>query len=191
VKLIWKALVALAILPPLPNQSLAQTSSAKTSQYVTRIQLMTRNQAETYDDCIAVFEGGTFRREHWTLHARILESGSPGAKTLAEPSATVSVFVGRISEDELKRLQDLLDASALRSIPTTATSAGRHLIKDEVFSLSIYRGGDTQRLVFFNKESRAPYKKDLAPVLKWFGEMQKYPAQTLPSAQSNRCGGSQ
>jgi hypothetical protein len=123
--------------------------------------------------CVAVLPDGRYRME------RSFQNSSGG-----DPST--KVFVDKLSPEELKALEAILENDELQKIKTEPTHGG--IIKDmDMLSLSVPREHTMQNIEFTTAAQRKPYEKALKPFLNSLKAIEKRKVQPSKTETPNSC----
>ena len=120
------------------------------------------------DVCVLVNQAGQYRLERMFV-----------AKT--------QVFAGELSQQELERLKQTLDSDDLRAINELQIQSSLIVNSTDTLSLSISRPSGAQNLIFPAAQSRKPFQRQIEPLLKFLGSVQKEKHTRLDDSAANRC----
>lgn len=98
-----------------------------------------------------------------------------------------NVYVGTVAAAEVEEVRQWLDADQLKQLSQGDIRRDLNADTFDVFSLDIYRGDITQRLLFMEPKSRKRFRESLDPILDWLNQVKKQPHTEISEASANRC----
>ena len=97
------------------------------------------------------------------------------------------VCLGVLPAQDVREIQAVLDACPLAQL----SQAGIHRVMNnhtfDKLSIDISREKGTQSLVFFDPESREPFRESLNPILQWLSKVKSEPSTKIAATSANHC----
>ena len=97
------------------------------------------------------------------------------------------VCLGVLPAQDVREIQAVLDACPLAQL----SQAGIHRVMNnhtfDKLSIDISREKGTQSLVFFDPESREPFRESLNPIMRWLSKVKSEPSTKIATTSANHC----
>jgi hypothetical protein len=102
-------------------------------------------------------------------------------------SKKTEVYVGSLPAGAVQQIREILDGPQLSQLSQTDIHRYMNSETFDEFSLDIFRGDTTQRLVFLDPESRKPFRDSLNRLVEWLNKLKKEPHTEIAVSDANRC----
>ena len=159
----WIPLLFLALTTTLPLY--AQTPAAgQPSGIMLRVERIYDGE----NTCVLLNRSGDYRLERYFLH-----------KT--------NVYVGLLPPQNVQEIQAVLDASPLAQLSQGDIHRDMNSHTFDKLSIDVSRANGTQSLVFFDPESRKPFRESLNPILQWLSKVKTEPGTEIGATSANHC----
>src|SRR5215469_11365064 len=157
------ALLFLALTTTLPLT--AQTPAAgQPSGIMLRVERIYNGE----NACVLLNRSGDYRLERHFVH-----------KT--------TVYLGVLSPQEVQEVQAVLDARPLAQLSQADIHRDMNSNTFDKLSIDISRANGTQSLVFFDPESRKPFRDSLNSILQWLNKVKAAPITEISANSANHC----
>jgi len=145
-------------------------SSAYGQQLLLMQRTWAQNQTTESSDCLQVESDGAYHFEH-----TMMDLWQPGRR---------EIHAGKLSDDEMKQLREILDNPSLQSLATPTLGNGFMAPDFDFLWVTINRGNDAQHLVF--ESAAGPHKSSagsripslsqtpaMSPLMNWYKQISK------------------
>ena len=144
-----------------------------------RLMRMHQGSMAAEETCVIVYRDGRYRSEAFVRRRTVA--------TIGFEEESLEVKEGKLHEDTLSRLVSVVDSSQFRDL--TPPKLVRHIVEEnyDALQVAVFRGELVQDLRYPTKASRKNHQEQLKPLLDWWQELRKSPAEPIKNAQKTRC----
>jgi hypothetical protein len=143
-----------------------------------RLMKMHQGSMAAEETCVIVYRDGRYRSESFVRRR---------TATVGFEEESLEVKDGKLKDDALSRLVSIVDSAQFREL--TPPKLIRRIVEEDYDALqvAVFRGEAVQDLRYPTKASRKNSQQQLKPLLDWWQDLRKLPAQSIKNAQKTRC----